>query len=193
MLVRWGSPLVESEKVDSDALVTQRSPGSLMLAQSTSFLPREASSSVQQLSPSALAYLGDAVYELHIRALYLVPPKRSHDYHIQVVTRVRAESQALHLCLLQPHLTQAEQEILRRGRNAATNKPKRVDLKTYQQATSLETLIGYLYITDPDRLFQLLDQLNLELERALNNQTVEPSTEDDVPNPATYPQQSPNP
>lgn len=186
---------MESEKVDSDALVTQRSSGSLALAQSTSFLPHEAFSVVQQLSPSALAYLGDAVYELHIRALYLVPPKRSHDYHLQVVTRVRAESQALHLCLLQPHLTQAEQEILRRGRNAASHKPKRIDLKTYQQATSLETLIGYLYITDPDRLFQLLDQLNLELETALQNQTVEPSTsiETDAPNPVTHSSRSANP
>lgn len=179
----WGDLLVESEKVDSDSLVTQRSSEPSLSAQCRSFLPREALSSVQQFTPAALAYLGDAVYELYVRALYLLPPKRSHDYHLQVVTRVRAESQAQHLCLLQPHLTPSEQEILRRGRNAAVNKPKRVDLKTYQQATSLETLIGYLYITDPHRLFQLLDQLNLELETALKNQTLEHSIEDNAANP----------
>lgn len=168
----WGSLLVESEKV-SDPLVTQRSSGSLACAMPASFLLPETVSSVQQLSPAALAYLGDAVYELYVRALYLLPPKRSHVYHAQVVTRVRAESQAFHLCLLQPYLTQTEQEILRRGRNAATNRPKRVDLKTYQQATSLETLIGYLYITDPDRLFQLLEQLNLEVEADLKKQAID--------------------
>lgn len=129
-----------------------------------SFLTCEASAAtIQQLSPAALAYLGDAVYELYIRAFYLLPPKRLQDYHSQVVSHVRAESQALHLELLQPYLTDEEQEILRRGRNAAAKGPKRIDPKTYQQATSLETLLGYLYITDPQRLFQLLAQIDLAL------------------------------
>lgn len=114
----------------------------------------------QHLSPAALAYLGDAVYELYVRSRYLVPPKRLQDYHAQVVSHVRAEGQALQLRLLQPHLTIAEQDILRRGRNAASSKSKRVDPKIYQQATSLETLIGYLYLTNPQRLFQLLAHLD---------------------------------
>ena len=115
---------------------------------------------VRRLSPSALAYLGDAVYELYIRSLYLLPPKRSQTYHNQVVAQVRAESQATTLRSLTPHLTTSELEILRRGRNATTRKPKRVDPEIYQQATSLETLIGYLYLTDPQRLIQLLAQLD---------------------------------
>lgn len=168
---------MESEKADSDSSTTQQLAELAVLARSNSFLPCDVLSYVQQLSPSALAYLGDAVYELYVRALYLVPPKRLHDYHLQVVTRVRAESQSLHLCLLQPHLTDAEQEILRWGRNAASNRSKRVDPKTYQQATSLETLIGYLYITDPRRLFQLLDQLNSALEATPNHEAIEQSIE----------------
>lgn len=116
---------------------------------------------LQQLSPAALAYLGDAVYELYIRQYYLVPPKRIQTYHNQVVGQVRAEQQANHLRSLLPHLTTTELDILRRGRNAATGKPKRVDSETYQQATSLETLIGYLYLTDPQRLMVLLTQLEL--------------------------------
>ena len=42
-------------------------------------------SQLQQLSPAALAYLGDAVYEFHIRRCYLIPPKRLQAYHHQVV------------------------------------------------------------------------------------------------------------
>jgi ribonuclease-3 family protein len=117
---------------------------------------------IQQLSPLALAYLGDAVYELYIRSRYLMPPKRSQDYHNLVVAQVRAETQAKHLRSLTPHLTPAELEILRRGRNAAASGPKRVEREIYQQATSLETLMGYLYITDPQRLNQLLAQLELD-------------------------------
>lgn len=117
---------------------------------------------LQQLSPTALAYLGDAVYELYIRSHYLLPPKRSQMYHHLVVAQVRAEAQALHLRSLTPHLTNTELEIVRRGRNASTNRPKRVDPEIYQQATGLETLMGYLYLSEPQRLTQLLQKLELD-------------------------------
>lgn len=116
---------------------------------------------VQRLSPSALAYLGDAVYELQVRRCYLLPPRKLEVYHQQVVAQVRAESQANSLRSLQPHLTELELDILKRGRNAAYNRPKRVDPEIYQQATSLETLVGYLYLTDPKRLLELFSHLEL--------------------------------
>lgn len=117
---------------------------------------------LQQISPAALAYLGDAVYELYVRSRYLLPPKQSQTYHSLVVAQVRAETQALHLRCLTPQLNSTELEIVRRGRNAATGRPKRVEPEIYQQATSLETLIGYLYLTDCQRLHQLLQQLQLD-------------------------------
>lgn len=119
-------------------------------------------SQVQQISPSALAYLGDAIYELYVRMFYLLPLQRTETYHRLVVAQVRAETQALHLRSLTPHLRDTELEIVRRGRNAATGRPKRLDPEIYQQATSLETLIGYLYLTDYQRLTELLEILHLE-------------------------------
>jgi ribonuclease III family protein len=117
---------------------------------------------LNQVSPAALAYVGDAIYELYIRTRYLIPPKRLQIYHEQVVAQVRAESQAQHLQSLQPHLTNAELEILKRGRNAASKGPKRLNPEIYQQATSLETLLGYLYLADPQRLMDLLARLQLK-------------------------------
>ncbi|HIK44790.1 MAG TPA: ribonuclease III [Leptolyngbyaceae cyanobacterium M65_K2018_010] len=114
---------------------------------------------VQALSPVALAYIGDAVYELFIRGLLLLPPKRIQEYHRQVVSQVRAECQADYVKQLAPWLTVAEQDLLRRGRNASPRGPKRVDSAVYQQATGFETLIGYLYLTDPHRLIELLGLL----------------------------------
>ena len=61
-------------------------------------------SEVQKISPSAWAYLGDAVYELYIRNCYLIPPKRSRYYHQLVVDQVRAESQADQLHNLKPNI-----------------------------------------------------------------------------------------
>ncbi|MDZ8235751.1 MAG: ribonuclease III domain-containing protein [Nostoc sp. ChiQUE01a] len=119
-------------------------------------------SQVQQISPAALAYLGDAIYEVYVRMFYLLPLQRAETYHRLVVAQVRAETQALHLRSLTPHLRDTELEIVRRGRNAATGRPKRLDPGIYQQATSLETLIGYLYLTDYQRLTELLEILHLE-------------------------------
>lgn len=129
---------------------------------------------VQQLSPNALAYLGDTVYELWVRMAYLFPPKKAHAYHQQVVAQVRAEAQVLALQRLLPDLTAAEQDILRRGRNASGQGPKRLEPELYQQASSLETLIGYLYLTNPERLFELLAKLALEPEPNLDATAVNP-------------------
>jgi ribonuclease-3 family protein len=116
---------------------------------------------VQSLTPTALAYIGDAVYELFIRGSFLLPPKRIQSYHRQVVDQVRAEQQAEVLNQLTPQLTPAEQDVLRRGRNSSPRGPKRLPMGIYQRATGFETLLGYLYLTDPDRLAELLGQLDL--------------------------------
>jgi ribonuclease III family protein len=116
-------------------------------------------SKVNQIPVSSLAYLGDAVYELFVRLHCLLPPKRSHDYHNSVVAKVRAEAQADYVAYLEPNLTKIELDVLRRGRNAASGGPKRLVGDVYQRATSFETLVGYLYLTDPARLAGLLQRL----------------------------------
>lgn len=144
--------------ISNDQLALEAEPSLLDLPLSVS------SSEIQRLAPSALAYLGDAVYELFVRRSYLLPPKRLATYHQQVVDQVRAERQAQHLRSLLPHLTATELDVLKRGRNAAYNRPKRLDPEIYQQATSLETLIGYLYLTDSSRLTELLSYLEVSAE-----------------------------
>jgi ribonuclease-3 family protein len=117
---------------------------------------------IERISPAAWAYLGDAVYELYIRSWYLMPPRRLQAYHELVVGQVRAETQARHLRSISPYLNSTELVIVKRGRNAAANRSKRADPEIYQQASSLETLIGYLYLTDPERLTEILAILELE-------------------------------
>jgi ribonuclease III family protein len=119
-----------------------------------------AQSDIQRVSPAALAYLGDSVYELYVRTRCLLPPSRLRDYHHQVVAHVRAEAQAEYLRSLLPHLTPPELEIVRQGRNAAASGPKRIDPELYQLATSLEALLGFLYLTDQPRLSQIFQRLD---------------------------------
>lgn len=111
---------------------------------------------LRRLSPNALAYLGDAIYELHVRQLYLYPPQRIEQYHKQVVQRVRGSSQAQTLLALQPHLTPAELDLVRRGQNGSGKPPRNLTPTEYRQASGFETLIGYLYLSDPHRLQEIL-------------------------------------
>ena len=112
---------------------------------------------ISEIPVSALAYIGDAVYEMYVRLHYLLPPRTAKQYHQLVVNQVRAEQQARLLEKLE--LTELESDLVRRGRNAAGSISRKVDPKIYQQATGFEALIGYLYLTDRDRLEQIFTQL----------------------------------
>jgi ribonuclease-3 family protein len=116
---------------------------------------------LKQLSPTALAYVGDAVYELYIRCHYLTPPNRIATHHQRVVAKVKAETQSGYLELWESRLTEAETAIVRRARNTASGKPKRLSLDIYRRATGFEALIGYLYLTNQVRLQELLNSLPL--------------------------------
>ena len=52
-------------------------------------------------------------------------------------------------------LSDGEADWLRRGRNASSRGPRRLDPKVYRASTAFETLVGALLLTDPDRLGQL--------------------------------------
>ncbi|MGK7911735.1 MAG: Mini-ribonuclease 3 [Synechococcus sp.] len=116
----------------------------------------ELATDIKRLSASALAYLGDAVYELHVRRLLLEPPRRTQDYHRAVVERVRATSQSTVLQALLDRLSPKELAIVQRGKNQCGRIPKNVDPQTYRQASGFEALLGYLYLSDPQRLAAIL-------------------------------------
>lgn len=117
----------------------------------------------RQLSPTSLAYVGDAVYELWVRLHFLMPKKQMNAYHHCVVECVRAEYQAHLLSMLASQLTEVEMDVVRWGRNSVTNVPKRLDHATYRYATGFEALIGYLYLTNAERLAEIFNHLTVLL------------------------------
>ncbi|MBT67100.1 MAG: ribonuclease III [Synechococcus sp. NP17] len=114
-----------------------------------------------------LAWLGDAVWELHQRLKLCKNPARSQDLHRAVVSQVRADAQAKALDELDPFLTDQERDFVRRGRNKAGRGPKRADPGIYGRATGFETMVGWLFLQNPARLAQLLDRLE-ETDTALS-------------------------
>jgi ribonuclease-3 family protein len=105
-------------------------------------------SSPKMLSPLTLAFVGDGVYELLVRE-YLVslgncPVKKLNSRKVELV---RCQAQAQALSELWPLLSQEEQEVALRGRNAHVgHTPKNASVADYHSATALEALFGYLYL-----------------------------------------------
>ena len=112
-----------------------------------------------ELGPLQLAWLGNAVWELHQRLRHCYQPGRSEDLHRAVVSEVKAAAQAEALLRLDPHLSDLEKDLVRRGRNKSGRGPRRGDAATYGKATVFETMVGWLFLQNPARLAQLLDQL----------------------------------
>ena len=125
------------------------------------------SGSPDLLGPLQLAWLGDAVWEMHQRIRYSNRPARSKDLHNAVVLEVQASAQAQAIKDLLPYLSDIEKEYVKRGRNKAGRGPKNGDPATYGKATGFETIVGWLFLKDPKRLadlFDLLDQ-NSKLDK----------------------------
>jgi len=99
------------------------------------------------MNPMALAYVGDAVFELLVRQhLAARPNHKPGELHRSAVRYVSAKAQRTLLDKLKPHLTEEEAEIVRRGRNAKSGPPpKGADMVDYRHATALECLFGWLY------------------------------------------------
>lgn len=113
---------------------------------------------LQTISVLGLAHIGDGVYELLIRTWLCANGKTtSKGLHKETVSYVRAPAQAKALAKIMDKLTEEEQAVYKRGRNAKVNSvPKNADISEYHAATGLETLFGYLYLKgERDRINEL--------------------------------------
>lgn len=120
-----------------------------------------------ELPGLTLAYVGDAVYELYVRRELLKKSVKAHTLHELAVKRVNNNTQASLLIKLEPELTEIEQSVARRGRNAKGIVPKNANVQTYRKSTGLEALVGYLYLMkDEERLNWLLEQIEGEVHGA---------------------------
>lgn len=109
-----------------------------------------------------LAYIGDGAYELGVRRYLLAKGIRKVDeLHKAAVGYVKATFQSDFYHYLETRLTETELAVLKRGRNAKTgHQPKSSGVVEYHNATGVEALFGYLWLSGNearlDELFSLL-------------------------------------
>lgn len=107
-----------------------------------------------------LAFIGDSVHTLFVREYCLeMYDGKMENYHTEAAKYCKAQSQARVLKELLPSLSEEENEIIRRGRNAKPkHSAKNASQSDYSYATAFEVLIGYLYLKeDNTRLNEILN------------------------------------
>lgn len=106
---------------------------------------------INLLNTTALAYVGDAVYEVVVREMVIERlPKDAGRAHHAAVKYVSAAGQAkaARAMMAEGFLTEDEERLLKRARNhRSMSRPQHADPKDYKLATGFEALIGYLHLT----------------------------------------------
>ena len=119
-----------------------------------------------KLNASALAFMGDAIYEVYVRKHVLETGSIHADaLHREAVKYVSAEGQAKAIeALMENGLTEDEAKLVKRARNHKASSSKRTkashkgsDIMTDKWATAFEALLGYLYLEgNIERLEELI-------------------------------------
>lgn len=117
---------------------------------------------VRCLNPLQLALIGDGVYEVFIRNFILDSniELSAHKIHKYSIKYLKAEGQSKIVHELMESMTEEEEVIFKRGRNAkSATVPKNADVRDYRMATGFECLLGYLYLSgNKDRLTFYLEK-----------------------------------
>lgn len=123
-------------------------------------LPAIGKAQADNISSVTLAFVGDAVYSLYVRhKLALEKPYRAGELQKMSSNLVSAHGQNALLNAVRPLLTEDEEAVFRRARNA--KKPshsKSAGIAEYNNSTGLEAVFGWLYLTGAyERLEYLLE------------------------------------
>ena len=116
---------------------------------------------IRTYSPLTLAFVGDCVFDLIIRTVIVERANRSpHDLHKMKSAIVKAKTQAELGEIIQDLLSDEEQAVYKRGRNAKSGSTaKNASVGDYRKATALEALMGYLFLLNQeDRILFLVKE-----------------------------------
>jgi len=113
---------------------------------------------IRTYSPLTLAYIGDGIFDLLIRSVIVGRGNtKPASLHHRTSKIVKAETQAKLAVAIEDLLSEEEESVYRRGRNAKSyTTAKNASVSDYRKATGFEALCGYLYLLNRfDRMTEL--------------------------------------
>ena len=120
----------------------------------------------KQLNPLQLALIGDGVYEIFVRNHILANniDLSAHKIHVEAIKFVKAKSQSLIMHEIESELTEEEEYIYKRGRNAkSATVPKNANVRDYRMATGFEALVGYLYLIGETERLEFIFEKSIDI------------------------------
>lgn len=117
----------------------------------------------------SLAYIGDCVFDMLVRETIISCGSfQNGRLHNEAKKYVSAHGQSEYLSKIEEKLNDKEIQIYKRGRNSHPNLSRNLNISEYHQATGIESLFGYLYLTgDIKRIRDLFSPLEYEIKKSL--------------------------
>ena len=123
----------------------------------------------KEINTTALAFLGDAVYEVYVRKYVMETGQQNADMlHKMAVKYVCANGQAKAVkSMMNDFLTEEEIKLVKRARNRkSVSRTRSADAVSYKLATAFEALLGYLQLNEEyDRAEQVMEEAVRRIER----------------------------
>ena len=117
-----------------------------------------------QLSPLALAFIGDAIHTAFVREkVLLAKTNKLANYHNEAKKYCNAKKQMETLEKILDSLSEEEFNIVRKARNAhSKHGAKNFDEETYKKATAFEALVGFLYLKKQTKRLNEILEISME-------------------------------
>lgn len=110
---------------------------------------------IKEISSNSLSFIGDAVFTLKVRE-YFIENKYQSSKSLQKLCNkyncALGQTKVFNRLSEADFFTDEELKVYKRGRNHITHIPKNGELLTYQCASGLEAICGFLYLTNKKRL-----------------------------------------
>ena len=110
---------------------------------------------IKDISSNSLSFIGDAVFTLYVRNYFvsnLFQSSKSLQKLCNGYNSALGQTKVFNRLNDENFFNEKELEVYKRGRNHISHIPKNGNLLTYEIASGLEAICGYLYLTDKDRL-----------------------------------------
>lgn len=117
---------------------------------------------IKNYSANSLCFIGDAVYTLFVRQYFIENKYQASNklqYLCNKLNSAKGQMKAFEYLKENDLLKDEELVIFKRGRNSIKHIPKNGDKHSYEVASGLEAIIGYLYLTDENRMDELFKEI----------------------------------
>lgn len=117
---------------------------------------------IKRYSSNSLSFIGDAVYTLHVRE-YFIESKYQQSNKLQYLCNkfnsAKGQMEVFEHLKEKEFFSEEELAVFKRGRNNIRHIPKNGDKHSYEVASGLEAIVGYLYLTDKRRLEKFFKEI----------------------------------